>query len=263
MLEGFTPPYSPTGKSSLIPAPPWHYAGRIMSLACALEAARYQAFLPEGFGAATGMAYGHFCEWQATTDGSELLDPIYAQYREFFYLLEAQKDGKKRLFCPFIYVDQDLSLMRGLLQGWPKKIGSVWITRSYDIEHRAAARTQAGTKLGASLAVKDRRLAQAQIELTGKLAEPMGFLATPTYGLVGQPTIIDAPSPGPKRLVRQSVSGVVRGPLHAAQGALTLFESPRDELGVLAPEETLSAAICDFGFSVDGARLADQADQGT
>jgi hypothetical protein len=33
MLSGFTPPYTPSGCSSLVPAPPWHYAGQVMSLA--------------------------------------------------------------------------------------------------------------------------------------------------------------------------------------------------------------------------------------
>lgn len=84
MLDGFSPPYTPTGKSALMPAPPWHYAGRIMSFDCDVDADVAGLYLPDGFGVATGKSYGHFCDWQATTDGSELLDPIYAQYKEFF-----------------------------------------------------------------------------------------------------------------------------------------------------------------------------------
>ncbi|HEY0832345.1 MAG TPA: acetoacetate decarboxylase family protein, partial [Azospirillum sp.] len=167
MLKGFTPPFTPDGRSALAPAPPWHYAGWLYSIAYEVDAAVAGRFLPDGFGRATGVATAHFCDWQATTDGSELLDPIYAQYREFFVLVEADRRGDAANFCPFIYVDQDISMVRGWLQGLPKKLGSVWLTRSYPLDHPAAAPARAGTRLGASLAVKDRRLAQAALTLTG------------------------------------------------------------------------------------------------
>jgi hypothetical protein len=122
-ITGFTPPYTATGASSLLPAPPWHYAGQIFSIAFEIDRDAAADFVPQGFGAPTGRAFAHFCEWQATTDGSELIDPVYAQYREFFVLVEAPHSLLKgpALFCPLIYVDQDISMVRGLLQGWPKK----------------------------------------------------------------------------------------------------------------------------------------------
>lgn len=253
MLNGFTPPYTPTGRSSLAPPPPWHYAGQVLSLSFGLDAAAAQAFLPPGFGVATGIGAGHFCEWQATTDGSELLDPVYAQYREFFVLIEAEREGARVLYCPFIYVDQDISMARGWLQGWPKKIGSVWMTRSYDLDHVAAAPIRKGARFGASLAVKDRRLADARIELTGEPAAPIGFLALPTFGIVGQPSLIGTPSPGEKRLVRARVSTKIAGPSWAAHGALTFHVSPRDELAELQPLNVAAASLSTFALSVEGA----------
>ena len=62
MLSGFTPPYTPSGRSALIPAPPWHYAGQLLSLAFDVDRAAVQSLLPEGFGSATGAAAAHFCE---------------------------------------------------------------------------------------------------------------------------------------------------------------------------------------------------------
>jgi hypothetical protein len=82
MLNGFTPPYTPSAKSSLVFPPPWHYAGQVLSLAYTVDRAAAQSLLSDSFGQATGNAAGHFCEWQATTDGSELIDPVYAQYKE-------------------------------------------------------------------------------------------------------------------------------------------------------------------------------------
>lgn len=253
MLSGFTPPYSPTGASSLVPPPPWHYCGQVLSLAFAIDREAGQSLLPDTFGTATGRAYGHFCEWQSTTDGSELLDPIYAQYKEFFVLVEAERADGLALFCPFIYVDQDISLMRGWLQGWPKKLGSVWMTRSYDLDHPAAAVRRAGTRLGATLAVKDRRLAEAEVALTGAEGKRLGFLAIPTYGLIARPSLLGSPAAGIPVLARASVSASAAGPFLAAEGDLRLLPSPRDELAALAPLGGVEASVGVFGLTITGA----------
>jgi hypothetical protein len=256
MLSGFTPPYTPSGCSSLVPAPPWHYAGQVMSLAFQVDREAGQSFLPDGFGTATGSAAGHFCEWQWTTDGSELLDPVYSQYKEFFVLIEADRGGARAFYCPLIYVDQDMSMVRGWLQGWPKKVGSVWMTRSYDLDHPAAAPVREGTRFGASLSVKDRRLAEATITLSGEAVEPIGFLAMPTFGLVGSPTLIGRPSAGEKKLTRATVELTTRGRAYGATGALQFFESPRDELSALRPRSVTASSLSTFALTVIGAIAA-------
>jgi hypothetical protein len=253
VLNGFTPPFTPSGHSALLPAPPWHYAGNVLSLAFPVDAKAAQSLLPDGFGQATGQAYGHFCDWQATTDGSELIDPAYAQYKEFFVLVEVQRAGNPALYCPFIYVDQDISLVRGLLQGWPKKLGSVWITRSYGLDHPAAAPLSAGTKMGGTLAVKDRRLAEASVTLTGQPGDKMGFLAIPTFALIAQPTLLGRPDPGPKILARATIENAVLGSFHAGTGHIRFLESPRDELALLAPQGPAKASFGSFAMTISGA----------
>ena len=255
VLTGFTPPYTATGRSSLVDAPPWHYAGQILSLAFDVERDTAQALLPEGFGAATGRAYGHFCEWQACTDGAnELLDPIYAQYKEFFVLVEAESGhvAGAALYCPFIYVDQDISMARGWMQGLPKKVGSVWMTRSYPgLDRPAAAPIRNGTRFGASLAVKDRRLAEAMVTLTGDRSLPIGFLASPTFGLVGSPSLIGNARAGAPTLVRAVVPDTAQGPSYAADlTKLAFFASPRDELGQFAPKALREASLSTFALTV-------------
>jgi hypothetical protein len=252
MLAGFVSPYTQSGQSSLFPPPPWHYAGLVFSLSFKVHADAAQSLLPDGFGRANAGAAAHFCEWQWTTDGSELLDPIYAQYKEFVALVEVERKDGRAFYCPFIYVDQDLSMVRGHLQGMPKKLASIWMTRNYDLDHPAAARVEAGCRMGATLAVKDRRLVEATVELLGDLAEPIGFLALPTYGVVGAPTLIGRPDPGSKRVVRTIVSEKIQGSARAGRGTLKIFESSRDELSLLAPISVLAASVCTYGFTVTG-----------
>lgn len=257
MLTGFTPPYTPTGRSSLVQPPPWHYAGTVLSLTYPLSTAAAGRALPDGFGVPTGRAIAHICDWQSTTDGSELLDPVYAQYKEFILLVEARRGDAVVNFCPLIYVDQDISLIRGWLQGWPKKLGQVWMTRSYGLDHPAAAPLRAGTRMGASLAVKDRRLADADITLDGSTGERAGFLGAPTYGLVGAPSILgSAGAPqataGPLTLVLPAITDKVFGPFIGGTGRLRLFDSPRDELSDLAPTGPATVSLGTVAISVTG-----------
>lgn len=256
MLNGLTPPYTPSGRSALVAPPPWHYAGQILSLAFDVDAHAAQALLPDGFGVATGRAYGHFCDWQATTDGWELQDPAYAQYREFFVLVEAERPAGPGLYCPFIYVDQDISLARGWLQGWPKKLGSVWLTRSYDLDHPAAAPRRAGTRLGATLGVKDRRLAEAVVTLDGSEGARLGFLATPTFGLIARPDLLNGADPGTPVLARAVVEGLVAGAFHGGSAELAFLPSPRDELALLAPRGVCRASVGNVAFTITGAVAA-------
>lgn len=258
MPGGLTPPFTPSGASALVPPLPWHYAGRVLSIAFPCDAAVADSLLPQGFGRATGRAYAHFCDWQATTDGRELLDPILSQYREFFVLVEADRGGVETLYCPFIHVDQDISMARGWLQGWPKKLGSVWITRSYELDHPAAVPLTAGSRIGATLAAKDRRLAEARVTLNGKEGTPLGFLAKPTLGLFAQPSLVDGPGETRRRLVRMMIRDKVSGPSHGGTAELGFLPSPVDELSLLAPTGAPTAADWrNFAMTVEGVALVE------
>lgn len=254
MLHGFTPPFTPRGLASIVPPPPWHYAGWLLSVEFACDPGRAAPFVPAAVGTASGRGTVHFADWQATTDGAELLDPVQAQYRETIVLLEATRpDGSAANFCPFIYVDQDVSLVRGLLQGWPKKMGSTWLTRSLPLEHPAAAPLRAGTRLGATLAVKDRRLVEARLELTGRPGAPLGFAARPTFLTVGLPDLTRPERPPELRHVRSIVKDRVESAWHEARAELAFLDAPREELPELRPHAVTRASAGWMGMTIVGA----------
>eukprot|EP01036_Dinobryon_divergens_P020709 gene20709-28411_t len=85
----FTPPFTSSGRSALVQAPPWHYAGWLVNVAFEFDAGRAAALVPAALGTATGKGCVHFADWQSCgDDGRELLDPVYAQYRETIVVLE-------------------------------------------------------------------------------------------------------------------------------------------------------------------------------
>ncbi|WP_422086230.1 acetoacetate decarboxylase family protein [Variovorax sp.] len=257
----FTPPFTSSGRSALVQAPPWHYAGWMVNVAFEFDAARGAALVPAALGTATGKGCVHFADWQSCgNDGRELLDPVYAQYRETIVVLEiaaGQGGGDVRFYCPLIYVDQDISLLRGWLQGWPKKIGSTWLTRSMPLIHPAAAPLSAGSRLGASLSVKERRLVDASVTLSGEKAERrLGFLSAPTVGAVGWPDLTQPGSGATPRYLRADIIDRVESGWMAGSASLRFHEHPVEELALLGPVEATAASAGWTGLTVRGALQA-------
>jgi hypothetical protein len=253
--QSFTPPFTRTGRSALVPPPPWHYAGWLLNVGFEFDPATAQGLVPAAAGRPVGQGCVHFADWQACTEGGEeLLDPVLAQYRETIVVLELQRpDGSRCVYCPAIWVDQDISLLRGLLQGWPKKLGSTWLTRSLPIEHPAAAPLRAGTRLGATLAVKDRRLIEARATLTGAAGPALGFLALPTLGAVGWPDLRTPERLPTPHLVRPDIRNRIDGGWHEATAELNLLPHPKEEISELRGVRATAASAGWLGLTVAGA----------
>lgn len=259
MPQSFTPPFTSSGRSALVQAPPWHYAGWLVNVAFDFDAALGAALLPPAFGTATGRGCVHFADWQACgDDGHEMLDPVYAQYRETIVVLEvaAGPGEAARWCCPLIYVDQDISMLRGWLQGWPKKMGHTWLTRSLPLIHPAAAPLSAGSRLGASLSVKERRLVDASVTLTGEKAERLGFLAAPTVGAVGWPDLTQPGSAATPRCLRADIIDRVESGWTGGSATLQFHDHPVEELALLGDVSATTASAGWMGITVRGAIAA-------
>lgn len=258
MPTPFSPPFTASGRSALVQAPPWHYAGWLVNVAFAFEAERAAALLPAGLGRATGQGCVHFADWQfCGADGAELLDPVYAQYRETIVVLEIEgPPGEQRFYCPFIYVDQDISLLRGWLQGWPKKIGQTWVTRSLPIAHPAAASLGQGSRLGASLSVKERRLVDASVTLNGEPGERLGFLRAPTIGAIGWPDLTRPREVPVPRHLRADIVDRVESGWSAGSATLRFHDHPVEELSLLGEVRATQATAGWMGLTVRGAFAA-------
>lgn len=174
MLKGYTLPLTPNGTSSLAEFPPWHYVGNAIAVEFEVDPKKAARFLPDVLKLESNRCVANFVEWQYATDtGNEYLEPIRSQYREATFLMSATLDGKRVSYCPFIFVDQAESLMRGLIQGLPKQQGSVWITRAYDLPSPANPVVGPNGKFAASIAANDRRIASATITLKEKATSPI------------------------------------------------------------------------------------------
>ena len=254
MLKGYTSPRTPLGRSCLAPTPPWNYVSNTLAVEFEADPVKVAAFLPDGLEPESGRCAVYFAEWQFATDrGEEYLDPVGSQYKEAIFLVAARYEGAPVAYCPFIWVDQDISLMRGLVQGWPKQIGSVWVTRAFDLKSKASPVLGPGGRFGASLAVRDRRLAEATVTLREQTDIPpapgfaralnVRYFPDLTAGAHDRPTLHE--------LVQLKSRDVQFSTIWKGEATLRLFDHPSLELADLRPVQVLSGYRFSFAFTVD------------
>ncbi len=254
MLKGYTLPRTPRGTSSLAPAPPWHYVGTALAVEFDADPSAAAKFLPAGLELHSGRCAAYFIDWQyASESGNEYLDPVRSQYRETIILLSAQFEGTPVAYCPFIWVDQDVSLMRGLAQGWPKQIGSIWITRAYELPSKAAPLVGPGGRFGATLAAKDRRLIEAQVclrEQTDTLPSP-SFAKAVNTRLFPELSAGKHEQPAVHELVQLKSRDVRISPIWTGEAEMQIFDHPYLELPDLKPLAVIAGYRFTFALTVD------------
>lgn len=254
-MAGFLFPQTPSGRSSLIPEPPWHYSGEMITVEYRTDPAQVAALLPEGAQPHPddpGAVALIWADWQSCGDGfEELLDPVRSQYKECFVVVRCVWDERTWSRCPLIWVDKDFALVRGYHQGYPKKLGDIWMTRPVTVG-KAGPRLEPGGRFGATLSASGRRLAEARIELKDK-AESPGFVnAHPMLHNRTWPAIESDGSRSMDELVTMSGYDGEIADVWAADADLEVFESPWDELSILAPEEIIGGFYHRVGVSWRG-----------
>ena len=127
------------------------------------------------------------------------------------------------------------------------------MTRALPIDHVAAAPLKAGSRLGASLSVKDRRLIEATLTLTGEPGQPLGFLANRTLGAVGWPDLTRPGARPEPRWLLPDIRDKVSSDWHAAEARLTVLPHPVEELSLLGAVEATGASVGWLGITVAGA----------
>jgi hypothetical protein len=199
-----------------------------------------------------GLAAAIFGDWQSCTDeASELLDPVRSQYREFYIALAARWQGKAVARCPFCWVDKDFSLIRGLIQGYPKKLGSIAVTRAFGIG-RATPRLSAGAAYAGTLASADRRLVEARVTLTAPAPPPTLMLAPLVHTRCfpsWDPTAADLDELVISGSTDQHIDNVWAG-----DAELEIFDSPHDELSLLRPVQILRGYRFSFAETITAGR---------
>jgi acetoacetate decarboxylase len=250
--RGYSLPLSPGGGASLVPAPPWHYVGDFLVIEYWAEPEAVAAVLPAGldpFAEDPGRCAALFVDWQSCSEGGdELVDPARGQYKEFFIVVAASLDGEAVTTCPYIWVDRDFALVRGWIQGFPKKLGQIEMTRRFGLDCLAEGRTFAGVCS-----------AHGRLIARGTVTPERESEAGPTHNdppLVNRrhfPRLASGrhDDPAVHELVRaksrdRSISAIEEGP-----ATLELLDAPGEEHAALAPLRIGKGFRFTFAYTVD------------
>jgi hypothetical protein len=256
--EGFFGPRSATGQSALLPAPPWYYSGDLLTVEFRVHPDRVAELLPEPLELVQddpGAVALIWADWQSCgADGAQLLDPVRGQYKEAFVVVRCAFRGEVFSRCAYIWVDTDFAIARGLHQGYPKKLGSIHMTRPHP--YGPAPRLAPGGRFGASLAASDRRLAEVVVTITGE-SDSNGFVNAHPMAHNRFVRAIDEPATlRLDEIVATGSASFEAGPAYAASvDHLALLPSPTEELDRLEPEEVIGAYYRQVGVVWDGGRL--------
>jgi acetoacetate decarboxylase len=219
------------------------------------DPARVAELLPDGIELAPedpGAVALIWADWQSCGDSfEELLDPVRSQYKECFVVVRCSFEGKTWSRCVYIWVDKDFALARGHHQGYPKKLGSIWMTKPITVG-RAGPRLEPGARFGATLAAADRRLARAMITLE-QPAEKPGFVNShPMLHNRWWPAIESDGSDALDELVTMSGYDPEVADIWSGTAEVDLSESPTEELSLLHPLEIVAGYYHRVGVSWDG-----------
>ncbi|MGW3950585.1 acetoacetate decarboxylase family protein [Streptomyces sp. NPDC004752] len=262
---GFLFPRSPQGRASLISEPPWYYSSTAATVEYRTNPDNVRAVLPEQLALDEddpGLVAMVFSDIQSCSEGGEeLLDPVRSQYGEVFLAVKARYRGVLYTRIVYIWVTRDFSLGRGIHMGYPKKFGSIHMTRPFP--YGPAPRVAPGGRFGASLAVADRRLAEARFTLREQVDRGPSVTSRP---LLHSRLLRSIEPGGPDSLDELVVHSEVElesGRPWAADGDLRLFESPVEELATLTVDEIVGAYYQQAASRWDGgtllsARLSDE-----
>ena len=253
---GYSLPLSPGGRSSLVPSPPWHYVGDLMVIEYWADPDAVRAVLPPGLEPHPdgGRAAALFVDWQSRSEhGGELVDPARSQYKEFFLILNATLDGQHVTTCPAIWVDRDFALARGWVQGFPKKLGSVWMTRTFGLDCLADPGLRRGATFGGTLAANDRRLAEGTVTLERQSD------SGPTHN---DPRLVNVrhfpelaagkhATPAVHELVAARSTNRSISPIWEGTSTLQLHGAPNEEHAALQPVKMGKGFRFTFAYTVD------------
>ncbi len=254
-VHGFMYPRTATGAAGIVPSPPWHYSGEMLTVEFRTDPARVAELLPDPLTPALddpGAVALIWAEWQSCSDSlDELLDPARSQYKEVFVVVRCQYEGATYSRAAFIWVDKDFAMARGHLQGYPKKMSEIWMTRPVTIG-KAGPRLETGGRFGASVSTFGRRVADASFTITGT-AETAGFVnGHPMIHSRQMPAIECDGTDSLDELVTMSGYDVELGPVYSGDASLTLHESPTEELTRLQPIEIIGGYYRQVGMSWRG-----------
>jgi acetoacetate decarboxylase len=257
-LKGYMLPLSPEGKSSLLDAPPWHYGGDVMHLTFKTDENKVRQLLPPPLemGPSPGKGAVWFVEWVSASDSRpdlSYVNPERSIYRECIVMVSCQYDGVPGYYVPYIWVDNDFTLMRGFIQGFPKKLGRVHITSLHELTPRVGGK-KAGARMKGICVSHEERIVEGSMVFREQVA-PEEVPAVKFYLMRHIPDITNPEKPLAHDITVATIADVKVADPWVGEGEIRFMPSVFEEVANLLPVEATEAFSFSIGLTITGGKV--------
>lgn len=252
MLKGYSRPFSPSGKASLVTPTPHSYGGNVITVTFRAPEEVVRKFVPPPLKPVPGGICSAFvADWVCVgADNPGLVgdNPERTQYQEGQVDISVEHNGVKGKFPLTVWTTKDWSMVYGWMVGFPKKIARVHMTRIAEI-NPALKPLGIGSKLRGIVDRHGRRILDLGIEITAKETDP-GERAGMDLFMIRHFPGFGPQAPPVCQLIwgTRSQEAVVVRDLWSGKGSITLGDSENEEVSLLQPVEVLSATYAKRGW---------------
>jgi acetoacetate decarboxylase len=255
-MAGFTHFRTPSGIANLIDDAPYGWGADMLAVYFRCDPAHIQQLLPGSLKVADGLCMAYIGTFQSVSKARPkpaLHNPAAMEYREAAISIACTHDGRPGYFPTFMWVDHEWSLMRGLLNGFPKKMAEPVLSRPHRLNPLTGGLAE-GAAVGGICSRHGFTLLQLGLEIERR-GTPDDLPSRPaTFGHRLFPAW-DPSQSAVSELVEVNRSQLVVDDVWLGRAELRLGEAPDEELSWFTPEEIVGGATYSYGFVIEGARV--------
>jgi acetoacetate decarboxylase len=174
-------------------------------------------------------------------------------------IIGCKYQGQPASRCVYIWVDKDFAMYRGWIQGFPKKLGSIHLTRLFPVG-KATPRLEPGARFGATCCANDRQIARAVVTLQEISKTGPTVNAPPMYNTRHFPAYSGL-HPDVFELVKAGGFEREVTEIWAGEAQLTLYSDTLEDLQAIAPQAIIKGYRFSFAYTVHGGEVIAQHDQ--
>jgi acetoacetate decarboxylase len=257
-LRGYTLPLTPKGQSSLVESPPWYYGGEVMQLVFRTDPEQAMKLIPPPLemGPDPGQGIVWFTEWVSVSESNPdmaFVNPERAVYRECLVMIQCSFNAEPGYIVPHIWVDNDFTLMRGFVQGFPKKLARIYLTKFNDLTPKLGGK-RVGARMKGICEAHGERIVEGSLSFS-RQADSSELPAVKFYLMRHFPDIEDSSRPAVHEIVSSLVSDIKVSDIWAGDAEIKFLSSAVEEIIALEQVEMLGGFFHNMGLAIKGGKV--------
>ena len=256
-IDAFTLPITRSGLSQIVPPPPWVYAIEMIGVKAHFNQSKLKDLVPQPLETFDGEGFVYIAKiYTVSGNRWEMLyeDPEETKYMETVVALKARYKNSIYTYFPYMWVDKDLPLVRGLLLGYPKKLAIISMSEFHKLLENYSG-PSSGIKMGGYALRNGKEIIRIKITLREKTdSPPIPF--GPIIQFRRFPSVIEGTDVYELGQVVSSDFKV--GEIWKGEGELKLNDSVNDELGLLEVDKIDGGYYFTWAFKQLGIKILEK-----